>query len=340
MAIGVDSHKATLAIAIVDEVGRELGARSFANDPTGHKRALEWIGSWGDDRVVGIECSGTYGAGLAWVLMDRGEDVREVPAVRTFRERRRRAGAKSDPIDAVAIARVVAREKDLPVPKRAGAAVDLRLLNGHRDQLLRLRTQLANRCHRDLVILRPGYQHRVPSLRSKKNVRLAMDLLAGDGSVRAELARGRLQSILALNDEIYRFGVRISSKLEELNTSLTKIDGIGPFVAATILGSVGDVGRIRSSAALASMAGTAPLEASSGVRKRHRMNRGGNRQLNRALYVAAKTQSRRTPAAQALVARKMEEGRSYKEALRCLQRHLTNVVYRALLEDAKQSASA
>ena len=337
----MDSHKATLAAAVVDEVGRELGAGSFANDKAGHKRALEWIGSWGDGRVVGIECSGTYGAALAWFLMDRGEDVREVPAVRTFRERRRRGSAgKSDPVDAVAIARVVAREKDLPVPKAAGVAVDLRLLNGHRDQLFRLRTQLANRCHRDLVILQPGYQQRVRSLRSKKNVRLAIDLLADDGSVRAELARGRLQSILALDDEIYRFGKRISAKLEEMNTSLTKIEGVGPFVAATILGAVGDVRRIRSSAALASLAGTAPLEASSGMRKRHRMNRGGNRQLNRALYVVAKTQSRRAPAAKAFVTRKMEEGRSYKEALRCLQRHLTNVVYRALVEDAQQSTSA
>jgi transposase len=115
---------------------------------------------------------------------------------------------------------------------------------------------------------------------------------------------------------------------------------VGTFVAATILGAVGDVTRIRSRAAFASLAGTAPLEASSGMRKRHRMNRGGNRQLNRALHVVAKTQSRSVPEARAFVGRKMEEGRSYKEAIRCLQRHLTNVVYRTLIEDARRDAAA
>jgi transposase len=126
--------------------------------------------------------------------------------------------------------------------------------------------------------------------------------------------------------------------LEKAETSLTQIRGIGPFVAATILGEVGDVSRIRSKAAFASLAGTAPLKASSGKTSRHRMNRGGNRQLNRALHVMAKTQSRVLPGAREFVGRKMEEGRSYKEAIRCLQRHLTNVVYRTLVEDAKRVA--
>lgn len=340
VAIGVDSHKETLAAAAVDEVGRLLEGRTFPNDPKGHKKALEWILSLGADRVVGIECSGSYGAALAWYLMDRGEDVREVPTARTFRERKRkRSDGKSDAVDALAIARVVAREKSVPVPKQAGLMVDLKLLNDHRDHLIRARTRLSNQVHRELVILRPGYQKVVTSLRSKKHIHAALALLEGDTSVRAELTRLRLQQRLQLDEEIYRFGKKIGALLAESKTSLTELNGVGTFVAAKILGEVGDISRIRSKAAFASLAGTAPLVASSGQRHRHRLNRGGNRQLNHALHVIAKSQSRSVPEVRDFVGRKLEEGKSYKEALRCLQRHLTNVVYRTLLEDARRWAA-
>jgi transposase len=339
VAIGVDSHKETLAAAAVDELGRQLADRVFANDPTGHRTAADWITGLGEHRIVGVECSGSYGAALAWLLMDRGEDVHEVPPAETFRERRRRRSAgKSDPVDALAIARVVAREQHLPTPKRAGIMVDIRLLNNRRDQLIRARTRLVNQAHRDLVILKPGYQKTVKSLRSKRNVRGAISLLESDTSVRSELTRTRLEEVLELDDTIYALSKRIARKLEDSRTSLTGIRGVGVFVAAKILGEVGDVSRIRSQAAFASFAGTAPLQASSGQTKRHRMNRGGNRQLNNALHVIAKTQSRIVPEAREFVGRKMQEGRSYKEALRCLQRHLANVVYRVLVEDARRAA--
>lgn len=341
IAIGVDSHKETLTASAVDELGRQLDAREFQNDVAGHKLAFEWIGSLGLERVVGIECSGSYGAAFSWFLMARGEDVREVPPALSWRERKRRPSAgKSDPVDAVAIAQVTAREQHLPIPKREGLLVDIRLLNTHREQLIRTRTQLANRCHRDLLILKPGYQTFVKSLRSKKNVRQAMGLVDGDPGVRAELTRTRLETILGLDEQIYQVAKKIESKLEQTGTSLTEIKGVGPFVAATILGTVGDISRIRSKAAFASFAGTAPLPASSGMRHRHRMNRGGNRQLNRALHVIAKTQSRTVPEAKEYITRKMQEGRSYKEALRCLQRQLSNVIYRTLIEDARRTAAA
>jgi transposase len=279
--------------------------------------------------VVGIECSGSYGAALAWFLMGRGEDVREVPTARTYRERKRkRSDGKSDAVDALAIARIVAREQNLPVPKQAGLMVDLKLLNDHRDHQIRARTRLSNQAHRELVILRPGYQKVVTSLRSKKHVRAALSLLEGDVSIRAELTRERLTRRPELDDEIYRLGKRIEALLVESKTSLTEMKGVGSFVAAKILGEVGDVARIRSEAAFASLAGTAPLPASSGQTTRHRLNRDG----------IAKTQSRMVPEVREFVGKKMGEGKSYKEALRCLQRHLTNVVYRRLQEDAKRSA--
>jgi transposase len=340
VAVGIDTHKATLVAAAVDEVGRPLASQVFDNDPKGHRQAFEWIVGLGEERVVGIECSGSYGAALAWHLMGRGEDVREVPTARTYRERKRKTSdGKSDAVDALAIARVVARESELPVPKQAGLMVDLKLLTDHRDRLTRARTRLSNQVHKELVILRPGYQKTISSLRSKKHVRAALALIEGDTSIRAELTRLRLQERLRLDDEIYRFGKRIEALVLESGTSLTDLKGVGSFAAAKILGEVGDVSRIRSKAAFASLAGTAPLVASSGQRHRHRMNRGGNRQLNHALHVIAKSQSRVVPEVREYVGRKLKEGKSYKEALRCLQRRLTDVVYKTLLEDAKRLAS-
>jgi transposase len=339
VAIGVDSHKETLAAAAVDEVGRRLESQVFANDPKGHHKMFEWIVAHGPERVTGIECSGSYGAALAWYLMDHGENVREVPTGLSYRERKRkRSDGKSDEVDALAIARVTAREQNLPVPKQAGIMVDLKLLNDHRDDLIRHRTRLSNQAHHELVILRPGYQTVVKSLRSKKHVVAALALIEGDSSIRAELTRDRLKRRLQLDDEIYRLGKRIQAKLVESKTTLTQLKGAGTFVAAKILGEVGDVSRIRSKAAFASLAGTAPVPASSGQRNRHRLNRGGNRQLNHALHVIAKAQSRIVPEVRVYVGKKMEEGKSYKEGLRCLQRHLSNVIYKTLVEDAKRVA--
>lgn len=340
MAVGVDTHKATLAAAAVDDVGRQVSMREFPNDPAGHRKASDWIEQLGAERVVGIEGSGLFGAAFSWFLLERGEKVHEVPAGLTFRERnRKRSDGKSDPVDALAIARVVAREEHLPIPKRAGLMVDLKLLNSHREHMIRSRTRLANYAHRDLVILRPGYQRTVANLRSMKNITQATSLLKGDQSIRAELTADRLGQIIALDRQLRQLEKRIAAMLEISGTSITKLKGIGNFVAATILGEVGDVSRIRSRSAFASFAGVAPLQASSGKTSRHRFNRGGNRQLHRALHTMAKTQSRVVPEARAFVGRKMEEGKSYKEAIRSLQRHLSNVVYRTLVQDAERVKS-
>src|SRR5207247_1450229 len=160
-----------------DELGRPLEDQVFANDPSGHRKAIEWMTGLSEQRVIGVECSGSYGAALAWFLMDRGEEVHEVPPSETYRERnRRRWAGKSDPVDALAIARVVARERHLPTPKRAGLLVDIRLLNTRRDQLVRARTRVVNQAHRDLVMLKPGYQKTAKTLRSKRSVRAAIGL--------------------------------------------------------------------------------------------------------------------------------------------------------------------
>jgi len=338
VAIGIDPAKGSLAVAAVDALGRVLGAREFSNDPREHRALLRWVRERGPDRVIGIECSLSYGASLSRFLLHAGEDVREVPTRLTFQERRRRGSqGKSDLVDSVAIARIVASGEVLPSAHRIEVLTDLRALVDYRDQLVRAKTQVANRAHADLVNVRPGYGGEVPNLRAKVHQGKARSLLRGDRSVRAELLRSRLGELLRLEAEIAAMDRRIHASVRETGTSLTAIPGVGPFIAAKILGEVGDPSRIRSKAAFAVLSGTAPLPASSGQTQRHRLNRGGNRQLNWALHYIALVQCRLLPEAKTYMARQREAGKSHKEAMRCLKRHLSNVVYRHLVADAERA---
>ncbi len=340
VAIGIDSHKGSLAAASVDALGRVLGVREFTNDPTGHRSLVRWVKEQAQPRTVGIEGSLSYGSAAARALLAHGEDVREVAPSLTHLERRRRVKGKSDPVDAVAIARVTAADETLPSARRTALLADLKLLVDYRDQLVRARTQVANRVHANLVVIRPGYEQVVPNLRAKRHVIKARSLISRDRSVQAELLRKRLGEILRLEAEIAEADRRLADKLDEADTTLTQIPGVGPFIAAKILGEVGEISRIRSKASFAMLSGTAPLIASSGQTHRHRLNRRGNRQLNWALHFVALVQSRSTPEAKAYLARQREAGKSHKEAMRCLKRHLSNVVYRHLLIDARRLEQA
>jgi transposase len=340
VAVGIDTHKGSLAAAAVDALGRVLDVREFANDPKGHRSLLRWVKEQGQPRRVGIEGSLHYGAAAASRLLAEGEDVREVSPSLTHVERRRRSKGKSDPIDAVAIARVVAADETLPSARRTVLLSDLKLLVDHRDQLVRARTQVANRVHAHLVVLRPGYEQVVPNLRARRHVAKARSLVSRDRSVRGELVRQRLADMLRLEAEVAETDRLIADKLAEVDTTLTQIPGVGPFIAAKILGEVGEVSRLRSKASFALLSGTAPVIASSGQTHRHRLNRRGNRQLNWALHYIALVQSRTTPEAKAYLARQREAGKSHKEAMRCLKRHLSNVVYRHLVIDGRRLEQA
>jgi transposase len=240
----------------------------------------------------------------------------------------------------VAIARVVAADETLPSARRTALLADLKLLVDYHDQLVRARTQVANRVHANLVVIRPGYEQVVPNLRAKRHVINARSLIS-PGSFRASRAPAAAPwEILRLEAEIAEADRRITDKLDEADTSLTQIPGVGPFIAAKILGEVGEISRIRSKASFAMLSGTAPLIASSGQTHRHRLNRRGNRQLNWALHYVALVQARSTPEAKAYLARQREAGKSHKEAMRCLKRHLSNVVYRHLLIDARRLEQA
>jgi transposase len=336
LVVGMDVHKDTVAVSVVDPSGQERAATVVENTPSGHEQLVGWLGELAAGARCGMELSGGIARGLAVALGVAGHAVVAVPPRLSSREARRlRSRGKADPSDALAVARVTLREPDLPAVRIGDAEEDLKLLVDHRDQLWSERTRVANRLHADLAIAYPGYQRTVGrSLTSRSSLARAEELLAADASIRAELARRRIARLRELHEELRDLERRLAVLVSSHPTALPKIVGVSTITAARILGEVGDVRRFPTQAAFASANGTAPIPASSGRTERHRLNRGGNRRLNRALYVIALTQTRHEPRAIAYLERKRAEGKTRREAMRCLKRRLSDVVYRQLLADA------
>jgi transposase len=341
VVVGIDSHKSSLGVTAIDELGRPRASQEFPNSPKGHRSALNWITSAGDVEVVGVEGSGHYGAGITRMLVARGLEVKEVPPFLTARERKRTpARGKSDIGDATAIARVAQRGESLSEPTRAGAYEDLALMVNHRDQLLRARTRVANRTHSLLARIAPGYETRVARLNSARRLSAARMLVRGDNSIAATLVRDNLCELKSIDERVKRLTARINQTVVATETSLTSLKGVGALTAAKILGEINDPVRLRSAAAFAMLNGTAPIPASSGTTQRHRLNRGGNRQLNSAIHMIAVSLCRCDDRTRAYVARRVAEGKTRREAMRALKRHLSDVIYACLRRDDKPALEA
>jgi transposase len=338
-AIGVDTHKATLACCLVDELGSPLDERSFANDPAGHRALLSWSAGAGPDIRIGLEGSASFGGPAARLLVEAGRDVREVPPQLSHRERlRTRRAGKTDAGDALAIARVTAREPDLPPVRTLDGTRAIQLLVEAREDLVAEATRVRNRLHADLLSLSPGYGGSLANLVTSRNRVAAGRLLRGLTGVQAELARDRLARLNRLVADALRLEHRLARLVE--GHPLRSLTGAGVLATAKVIGEAGDVHRFRSADAFAMLAGVAPIPASSGQTQRVRLNRGGNRQLNRALYVIALVQAWHHPPAKAFVERKRLEGKTWREALRCLKRHLARIVFRLLVQGATRAEVA
>lgn len=212
---------------------------------------------------------------------------------------------------------------------------DLKLLVDYRDQLHHERTRVCNRLHADLAIAYPGYQRGIgKALTSRRSLNKVDELLAADHSVRADLDRQRLARLREIDAELKQVVIQLEVLIEASGSTLVDIVGISTVVAARLLGEVGDTRRFPTSSAFAAGNGTAPLDVSSGRNEHHRLNRGGNRRINRALYTIAITQTRHEPRAADYLARKRSSGHTRRGALRCLKRRLSDVIYRTMLEDA------
>jgi len=339
-AIGIDTHKDTLAACAVDELGAVLAEATFANDPAGHAALGRWANEVAPDARPGFEGSSTFGAAAARRLERAGLTVREVPPHLSRRERvRTRRAGKSDLGDALAIARVTAREHELPPIRRPDDATELGLLLAARGDLIAEATRTRNRLHADLVVLVPGYGGRIANLVWERHLATAGRALRRLPGVHAELARERLADLRRQHARIRALANRIGRLVA--GHPLLGLPGAGPLTVAALVAETGDLDRFKSVDAFAMLAGVAPVPASSGQTQRMRLNRGGNRQLNRAIHVIATVQARTYEPARAYIARKMAAGKSWRDAIRALKRRLARVVFRLLaLSQAPQVAAA
>lgn len=338
--VGIDPHSRSHAAAAIDEQGRLIDGLDVDAGTGGLAQLSDWIAAFPQPRLVAIENARGYGLAIVRRLLAQGEELVDVPAGLTC-DGRRGSGqrGKHDQGDALVVARIGLRDqKRLP---RLDATVlddELKLLTDTRDQLIVEAGRWRNRAHALLRVAAPGYQTKTGALASAGSVRRARAVARRAAQqhdpLRGRLAVQALDRLTALERDAGTLEREIRDLLQVRGcTHLIAIRGVGPVVAAKILGETRGISRFRSAAAFAAHSGTAPVPASSGRTQRHRLNRGGNRQLNRALYTIAIVQARWDPAARAYLERKLAEGKSAAEARRCLKRHLANVVYRALIAD-------
>ncbi len=337
MFVGIDVHKHTHAAALIDERGGELGVLTFANSPAGYQKLIGWLADRdAAQAVIGVESPGSYGRCLVGALAAAGHEVRHVPAWRTHRERHRQGPGKTDPGDALAIADVVRRKRaELGPALQPELVRALSILELQRRRFVLDRTQAIQRLRSDWTQLDPVAEAKLIGCARPTALRKLKRLTLGDGLVEriaASTIRQLARDIEDLNARIAALEVQIADLLDEHGNPVADLLGAGNQIAAALISHAGDVRRFRNAAAFARYCGAAPIPCGSGqTAGRHRLHRGGNRQLNAALYRIAIVQQRHHPDAKAFLARKLREGKTPREARRALKRHLANVIYRRLL---------
>ena len=330
---GVDTHKDTHVAAAIDSAGRLLGTASFPTTPDGYAALDDWLRTFGTVERIGIEGTSSYGSGLTRHLLAAGRSVVEV--VRPSRQLRRQRG-KSDVIDAEAAAHAALAQPTAQIPKAQNGTVELlRVLRLQRRSAMIARTQAGNQVHAVVASapdrLRQRYRDRsLPVLidalhRKRKTTSVPLEDTTND--VLRALARRWSQ----LDAEIHAVDRQLDVLVRACAPLLLARPGVGVDVASALLVAAGDnPDRLRTEAAFASLCGVAPLDASSGRQQRHRLSRSGNRDANRALWVVAFVRWRMDATTKAYAARRMAEGRSKLEVIRCLKRYIAREVFKLL----------
>jgi transposase len=341
--IGVDPHKASVAVAAIDEATGELLERaSFPQDRTGLRRLDRWAKRFPKRRWA-IENACGLGRHLAMRLAASGESVVDVPPKLSARVRVLSTGnaRKNDELDALATALAASHNERLAAVDPEAASEVLRLLSERREDLVAERTRALNRLHALLRDLLPGgVTGKLSADRAARILRGIRHRAGASTRLRRRLASEVLRDVRTLDRKITDLNERIEAEVEASGTTLTQMFGIGPILAARIIGTVGNVARFPTKAHFASYAGTAPLEASSGEVVRHRLSMAGNRKLNYALHMVATCQARSDVRGGVYYRKKIAEGKSRKEALRCLKRRVCDAVFRSLLADSQAPSSS
>ncbi|TQR97738.1 IS110 family transposase [Microbispora bryophytorum] len=345
VAGGVDTHQDTHTAAVIDPIGRVLGTEQFPADPAGYAALLAWMRSFGPLQRVGVEGTGVYGAGLARLLRDQGVCVIEVD--RPDRKTRRFQG-KSDPIDAISAAKTALAGERTGTPKQRDGRIEaVRNLRVARRSAVDQRAD-AQRQIKALIVTAPDdLRERLRGLPVKQLISICAGLRPdqADTASPATAAKIALRSLARrhqrLSEEIDELDALLDPLVAAINPRLVAANGVGTDVAGQLLVTAGENHeRLTSEAAFAMLCGAAPIPASSGKTTRHRLNRGGDRQANKALYRVVICRLRWDPRTRAYMARRTKDGLSKKEIIRCLKRYVARELYRIITTPNDQKLAA
>jgi transposase len=335
IVLGADTHKRSHTIAAVAAGTGELrGEKTVPVGSRGFADLLVWARGLGGERVWALEDCRHVAGSFERFLIARGERVLRVPT-RLMADARRggRERGKFDRIDAIAVARAALREglDELPVAQLEGPELDLRLLVDHRERLVGQRVGLNNTLQWHLHDLWPELTLPGGALFSVKwSTRIARRLARTEQTMRVRIARDELRRLRELTQAIRALEGEIAQLVAQVAPQLLAEPGFGPLTAAKLVGEIAGVQRFSSDAKLARAAGLAPIPVSSGNTNRHRLDRGGNRQINAAIHRVAVTRARCHPETRDYIARRRSEGKTTREAIRCLKRHLARRIWHLL----------
>jgi transposase len=339
--IGMDPHKRSATIEVLDEQERVLTVGRFGTDRQGYRQLLAAGRQW-PQRLWAVEGCQGVGRHLAQRLVADREPVVDVPAKLSARARvfSTGQGRKTDATDAHSVAVVALRTPNLREVHVDDETVALRLLADRRDELGAARTLTVNRLHRLLVELIPGGAKTFLSADQAKALLATVRPRDVVGKTRRQLAADLVDELTRTDKKIKLANKQLRELVDATGSQLLEVYGIGPSSAARLLGDVGDIARFPTRGHFASWNGTAPLDASSGEQQRHRLSRAGNRRINRVLHIMAVVQLRHDTEGRAYYRRKLAAGKTPMEALRALKRRLSDVVYRQLVDDQKRRLEA
>ncbi|WP_455770791.1 IS110 family RNA-guided transposase [Streptomyces canus] len=331
--LGVDTHKDVHVAAVITALGVMLAHQEFPATAAGYRQLLHWACSFGALHRAGVECTGSYGAALARYL--KRENVQVIEVNQPDRAIRRKRG-KTDAVDAEAAARAVLSGRADVIPKSGeGPAADMRVLRLAKESAVKARTQAKNQLKAVLLGVDPELREALSNLGNTALIATCADLPDGDDAAvfTLRLLARRIQQLTAEVKELAR---RTTKAVRIWHPQLLDVIGVGPDSAAALLIAAGDnPERLASEASFAALCGVSPVEQSSGKTQRRRLNRGGNRQANAALYRIVITRLRRDDRTRLYLERRTKQGMSKREIIRCLKRYVAREIYRQI-----QSASA
>lgn len=343
VVVGVDTHSDVHVAVAIDALGRRLGQLSVPTTLQGSQRLEAWAAGLGEVGAFGVEGTGSWGANLTRFLLARGYRVLEVN--RPDRSTRRRRG-KSDPIDAEAAARAVLAGTVTAIPKAGDGHVEMiRSLHLVRRSAQKARRQAANQLHALVVTAPDELRDQLRGLTVDKLVALALTWRPGAASTATSVSKLALRSLARryqhLDAEAAELDRHLTRLINQTAPELLAVKGLGPHTTAALLIAAGDnPHRLRSESAFAHLCGAAPVPASSGRTIRYRLNRGGDRQANYALYILVVSRMAWDPATRAYVARRTTEGKTKKEIIRCLKRLVAREIYKLLTQPRPALAAA